>query len=63
MAGLLQQAAAAAAAADDALAARDLARYEQQIDRALDLVAQANALAGAARHRGLDDHDEHHRAA
>ena len=48
VAGLLQQAAAAFAAADDALAARDLARYEREIDRARDLVAQANTLAGGS---------------
>jgi uncharacterized membrane protein (UPF0182 family) len=45
VAALLQQAADAFEAADAALAARDLARYEQEVNRARDLVEQANALA------------------
>jgi hypothetical protein len=48
VATLLQQAAAAFAAADEALAAGDLARYEQEIDRARSLVDQANDLSVAA---------------
>jgi uncharacterized protein len=45
VAGLLQQAADAFESADAALREGDFARYEQEIDRARDLVAQANALA------------------
>jgi hypothetical protein len=43
---LLSQAAEAFQAADAALADGDLARYEEEIDRARRLVDQANALSG-----------------
>jgi uncharacterized membrane protein (UPF0182 family) len=45
--GLLQQAADAFAAADQALAKKDLAGYQREIDRARDLIGQANSLSGA----------------
>jgi uncharacterized membrane protein (UPF0182 family) len=55
VAALLQQAAAAFQAADTALANRDLAAYQQQIDRAHQLVDQANTLAGAPPPEGTPD--------
>jgi uncharacterized membrane protein (UPF0182 family) len=54
VAGLLQQASDAFARADEALRAGEFARYEEEIARARDLVADANALAAGEAGGGGD---------